>query len=84
MSTRSFAVMVEIEGDLDQAMRDEILAGERAVTETMRTSGSLLRDAWRNQITAGGLGNRLSRTIQARTYPRGGTSMEAARSTTQA
>ena len=78
MTTRSFAVMVEIEGDLDQAMRDEILAGERAVTETMRTSGSLLRDAWRNQITAGGLGNRLARTIRAQTYPRGGTSMEAA------
>ena len=78
MTTRSFAVMVEIEGDLEQGMRDEILAGERAVTETMRTSGSLLRDAWRNQITAGGLGNRLARTIRSQTYPRGGTSMEAA------
>ena len=78
MTTRSFAVTVEIEGDLEQGMRDEILAGELAVTETMRTSGSMLRDAWRNQITAGGLGNRLARTIRARTYPSGGTSMEAA------
>lgn len=76
--SRNFAVMVEIDGDLDEGMRKEILAGERAVTDTMRTSGTMLRDSWRGQITSSGLGDRLARTIRSRTFPQSGASIEAA------
>lgn len=75
---RSFAVTVEIEGDLVEGMRQEIVAGEKAVTEAIRSTGSELRDAWRGQIAGGGLGQRLARTIQQRTYPQSGVSIEAA------
>lgn len=77
MSSRSFAVTVDIEGDLDAGMRDEVTSGERAVTDVMRTSGTRLRDAWRGQITSSGLGDRLARTIRSRTYPQAGVSIEA-------
>lgn len=76
--SRNFAVMVEIDGDLDEGMQKEILAGERAVTDTMRTSGTMLRDSWRGQITSSGLGDRLARTIRSRTFPQSGASIEAA------
>jgi len=60
------------------AMEHEIRAGEKAVTDAIRTASSTLKSDWRAQITRAGLGHRLAKTIRSKTYPNTGTSLEAA------
>ncbi|NOX41609.1 MAG: hypothetical protein GXP05_14195 [Alphaproteobacteria bacterium] len=64
--------------DLVGLLKDEIKAGEHAVTAAMKSAGSELKQAWRAQITSTGLGHRLPRTIRNRTYPKGKDSIDAA------
>ncbi len=65
-------------GDLPKIMREEIRAGERAVTKSVHDAGLRVKNAWREQIAGAGLGQRLGRTIRERTYPEGGISLDAA------
>ena len=69
---------LSVTGDIVTAMRAEILAGEKAVTAAMRTSGSNLKSDWRAQITRARLGQRLANTIRSKTFPAAGESLEAA------
>ena len=69
---------LSVTGDIVNAMRAEILAGEKAVTTAMRVAGSNLKSDWRAQITRARLGQRLANTIRSKTYPAAGESLEAA------
>lgn len=65
-------------GDLPKMMRQEIRAGERAVTDSVHEAGVRIKEKWRGQIASAGLGRRLGRSIRERTYPVGGASLNAA------
>jgi len=67
-----------VTGEIVNAMRAEILAGEKAVTKAIKVAGGNLKSDWRTQVTRTGLGRRLANTIRARTYPKAGESLEAA------
>ena len=69
---------LSVSSDILTAMRAEILAGEKAVTEAMRTAGTGLKSDWRGQITQAGLSQRLANTIRSKTFPTRGESLEAA------
>jgi hypothetical protein len=69
---------LSVTGDIVNAMRAEILAGEKAVTTAMRVAGAGLKSDWRTQITRARLGQRLANTIRSKTYPAAGESLEAA------
>lgn len=69
---------LSVSGDIVNAMRAEILAGEKAVTAAMRVAGAGLKSDWRAQITSSRLGQRLANTIRSKTYPAAGESLEAA------
>ena len=68
---------LSVTGEIVNAMRTEILAGEKAVTATMRAAGGNLKSDWRAQITRARLGQRLANTIRSKTYPAKGESLEA-------
>ena len=70
--------MVNIDPDIVALMREEIAAGERAVSTAIREAGTRLKSAWRGQITGAGLGTRLARTIRSEQYPKGKPSLNAA------
>jgi len=69
---------LSVTGDIVNAMRAEIFAGEKAVTAAMRVAGAGLKSDWRAQITRARLGQRLANTIRSKTYPAAGESFEAA------
>lgn len=69
---------VTTHGDLRKAMAAEYLAGERAVTGSMRRAQKDLVAAWRGQVVQAGLGRRLANSIRGATYPKGTDSMNAA------
>ena len=69
---------LSVTGDIVNAMRAEILAGEKAVTVAMRAASTNLKSDWRAQITRARLGQRLANTIRSKTYPAAGESLEAA------
>ena len=69
---------IDFDPDLVGMLKEEIKAGEHAVTAAMKEAGGELKQAWREQITHAGLGHRLPRTIRNRTYPRGKDSIDAA------
>lgn len=64
--------------DIGKIMADEIKAGERAVQAGIRDAGASLKDAWRAQVQASGLGPRLARTIRSDTWPKDHNSVNAA------
>lgn len=68
---------VTIDGDIIKLMAAEARAGERAVTRAMSQSGSALKTAWREQIVAAGLGQRVANSIRNATYPKGDVSLNA-------
>lgn len=51
---------------------------EGGVTRAVRKATYGLRDDWRTQISAAGLGDKLPRTVQAQLYPKGDKSINAA------
>lgn len=69
---------VRIEGSFEEWVRNQVLAGERAVTRATRVAGSRLKTSWRSQISRAQLGRRLANTIRARNYPQQGESINAA------
>lgn len=69
---------VEIDGDLDQMMRREVTAGERAVTGAMRMAGAALKADWRAQIAGAGLGGKVANAVRDAVYPKGAPSLNAA------
>jgi hypothetical protein len=71
-------VSVQIEGDLNEIMRAEYKAGERAVTGVMRQAATALKADWRGQVVGSGLGMRLGNAIRGESYPKGTDSMNAA------
>ncbi|MDO5704266.1 MAG: DUF6441 family protein [Paracoccus sp. (in: a-proteobacteria)] len=64
--------------NIARLMADEVKAGEKAVHFGIRDAGNALKDAWRGQVTAAGLGQRLARTIRSETYPKHKHSLNAA------
>ena len=69
---------LSVTGDIVNAMRAEILAGEKAVTAAMHAAGSTLKSDWRAQITRARLGQGLANTIRSKSFPAAGESLEAA------
>ena len=71
-------VRVDITPDLVALMREEVKAGQKAVSKTMAQARASLKSAWRGQITGAGLGQRLANSIRSQTYPKGRNSLDAA------
>ena len=71
-------IRLEVLGDIGAMMAAEITTGEKAVTKAVGDAGNGLKTAWRGQIIAAGLGQRLTRTIRAAQYPKGKPSLNAA------
>ena len=69
---------LNIDPDIVALLREEIAAGERAVSTAIREAGTRLKSAWRGQITGAGLGTRLVRSIRSEQYPKGKPSLNAA------
>lgn len=69
---------VEIDGDLNVMMAEQVRTGQRAVSAAMRAAGAGLKATWRAQIAGAGLGNRLANTIRDQSYPKGQPSLNAA------
>jgi len=69
---------VDVAGDTLRLMRQEIAAGEQAVSLAMRDAARGLQSDWRRQITSAGLGDRLAKSIRAQTFPAGRKSVNAA------
>ncbi len=59
---------VSFQPDLVALMRAEVVAGQKAVSTTMREASTGIKTAWRAQITGAGLGQRLANTIRSQTY----------------
>lgn len=69
---------LDITPDLVVLMRQEVEAGQKAVSTTMAQAEASLKSAWRAQITGAGLGQRLANTIRSQSYPKGRNSLDAA------
>ncbi len=69
---------LDIDPDIVAMMREEIAAGERAVSAAIREAGTGLKTAWRGQITGAGLGTRLANSIRSQAFPKSGESLDAA------
>jgi hypothetical protein len=70
-------IIVKVSGDLNELMRSEYMAGERAVSSAVRSAGEALKLNWRSQVTGAGLGSRLANAIRAQSYPKGQPSLNA-------
>lgn len=71
-------LLVNIEGSVRQQLDGELVIGERAVTQVVRSLTYAIRDDWRNQVRGSGLGGRLANTIGGVVYPGGQNSLNAA------
>lgn len=71
-------VDIKIDGDLEKLMAAEFREGQRAVTAAMRATGQALKENWRSQIAAAGLGLRLANSVRSAVFPKGQPSMNAA------
>jgi hypothetical protein len=69
---------VETSSSVGAFLARELAKGEKAVTISFRQAGEALKADWRGEITRGGLGQRLARTIRSRSFPRAGNSINAA------
>ena len=70
-------IAIEVKG-LTERLREEIAAGESAVSSAMKTAGQGLKRDWRDQVVGAGLGKRLSNAIRDRQFPAGKPSIRAA------
>lgn len=64
--------------DVRALVAAEIAAAEKAVTAGVRAAAAGLKDRWRGQIIAAGLGPRLARTIRQQDFPAREPSLRAA------
>lgn len=60
---------VSVVGDLREQMREEVGAGQRAVSRAIAAASDGLQKNWRTQIGGAGLGARLQRTVRRRVFP---------------
>lgn len=67
-----------IDGDLAAIATEILQEAEAAVTRGVFAAGRGLRDDWRGQVRASGLGIRLANTVRQANFPRSGTSLRAA------
>lgn len=67
-----------IDGDLNAIATEILQEAEAAVTRGVFAAGRGLRDDWRGQVRASGLGSRLANTVRQVDFPRSGTSLRAA------
>lgn len=68
----------ELDASIAGIAETEIDNAERAVTGGVRAVGSMVKDAWRQQVKSSGLGVRLANTIRQADYPARGQSIGAA------
>lgn len=59
-------------------VRQEVRAGERAATQSVRAETGELKQKWRGQITRAKLGRRLANTVRSIVYPQSTDSWDAA------
>ena len=67
-----------IDGDLAAIATEILQEAEAAVTRGDFAAGRGLRDNWRGQVRASGLGSRLANTVRQADFPRSGISLRAA------
>ena len=67
-----------IDGDLNAIATEILQEAETAVTRGVFAAGWGLRDDWRGQVRASGLGTRLANSVRQTDFPRSGTSLRAA------
>lgn len=67
-----------IDGDLAAIATEILQEAEAAVTRGVFAAGRGLRDDWRGQVRASGLGSRLANSVRQANFPRSGTSLRAA------
>jgi hypothetical protein len=67
-----------IDGDLAAIATEILQEAEAAVTRGVFAAGRGLRDDWRGQVRASGLGTRLANTVRQADFPRSGASLRAA------
>ena len=67
-----------IDGNLAAIATEILQEAEAAVTRGVFIAGRGLRDDWRSQVRASGLGSRLANTVRQADFPRSGTSLRAA------
>ena len=67
-----------IDGDLNAIATEILQEAEAAVTRGVFAAGRGLRDDWRGQVRASGLGSRLANTVRQADFPRSGISLRAA------
>jgi hypothetical protein len=67
-----------IDGDLAAITTEILQEAESAVTRGVFAAGRGLRDDWRGQVRAAGLGSRLANTVRQAVFPTSGNSLRAA------
>ena len=78
-SATGMRLKLDINPDIVTMMAAEVVAGEKAVTATIREAGTGLKTAaWRGQISGAGLGRRLANSIRSQNFPRSGESLNVA------
>lgn len=69
---------VTTSGPFSALTQQEYQRGRTAVKSAMGTAATSLKQAWREQVTAAGLGQRLANTVRSEVYPRSGGSLRSA------
>lgn len=69
---------LDVDGDIEQILTDEVMLGKIAVSSAMAQAGSELKQIWRGQVQQAGLGNRLANSIRSNVYPTARPSLNAA------
>lgn len=67
-----------IKGDLNKFMKEQQAAAEAAVTGGISDITTHIKDDLRGQVTNAGLGSKLAKSWQAKVYPKGKKSLDAA------
>ena len=67
-----------IKGDLHKFMEQQKAAAEAAVTAGVAEITDHIKNDLRGQVTGSGLGNKLAKSWQAKVYPKGKKSIDAA------
>ena len=71
-------LLAAIQGNLNDLLKAELAAAERAVSAGVREATDGLKTELRRQITGAGLGTRLANTWRGEVYPKSGQSIGAA------
>lgn len=74
----SFELKAALEGNLAEALKAEVAAGERAAMKAVRNVSDRAKLRLRDQVTGAGMGPRLANTWRANVYPSHGQSLNAA------